>query len=225
MVPPIIVLLAKSPLVEKYDLSSIQVVTYGAAPMSKEVTLVAQKRTGIKLFLQGYGMTEGTYAFLLQDEDHQTEGSTGVLLKGLYGRVVDLDSGKCLGPNQNGELHFKGKNVMKGYKNNTKATSETIDSNGWIHSGDVGYYDENGEWYIVDRIKELIKYKGFQVPPAEIESLLLTHSKIKDAAVVGVPDDLCGEKAFAFIVKQPGAQINEKDVADFVAGEYITKVT
>lgn len=218
LVPPIIVLLAKSPLVENYDLSSVNVAIYGSAPMSKEVTLVAQARTGIKAFLQGYGMTEGTYAYLVQDENHQTEGSAGVLLHGIYGCVVDVKTGRLLGPNQRGELHFKGKNLMKGYINNPKATSETIDADGWIHSGDVGYYNEDGEWFIVDRIKELIKYKGFQVPPAEIESLLLTHSQIKDAAVVGVPDEFCGEKAFAFIVKQPGAQIAGKDVIDFVAG-------
>lgn len=186
--------------------------------MSKEVTTLTKKRTGIKAFRQGYGMTEGTYAFLVQNEQHETHGSVGVLNVGLYGRVVDLKTGKILGPNQMGELHFKGENIMKGYIGNEKATKETIDQDGWIHTGDVGYYDENGEWYIVDRIKELIKYKGYQVPPAEIESLLLTHPEIKDAAVVGVPDELCGEKAFAFIVKQPQAQITEKDVKEFVAG-------
>lgn len=107
---------------------------------------------------------------------------------------------------------------MKGYIGNKQATSETIDADGWLHTGDIGYYDRNGEFYIVDRIKELIKYKAFQVPPAEIEALLVTHPKIKDAGVVGVPHEQSGEAAFAFVVKQPNAQITENDVAQYVAG-------
>lgn len=212
------VILAKSPLVPKYDLSSIQVIWCGAAPLSKKLEVAVKNRIGVKHVRQGYGMTEGTFAFIAQDDDHHTHGSVGVLNKGVYGRVVDIETGQLLGPNQKGELHFTGICIMKGYIGNTDATKDTIDENGWLHTGDIGYYDENGEWYIVDRIKELIKYKAFQVPPAEIEALLLTNPQINDAGVIGVPNEESGETAFAFVVKQPGSTITEKDVIRFVAG-------
>jgi acyl-CoA synthetase (AMP-forming)/AMP-acid ligase II len=106
---------------------------------------------------------------------------------------------------------------MKGYINDPKATAETIDAEGWLHSGDIGYYDEDNQFYIVDRLKELIKYKAFQVPPAEIEGLLLSHPKIKDCGVIGIPDEAAGELPFAYIVKQPEADLTAKEVIDFVA--------
>lgn len=212
------VFLAKSPLVEKYDLSSLQVIWSGAAPLSKKLEMAVKNRIGIKCVRQGYGMTEGTFAFCAQNDNLHSNGSVGPLQIGTYARVVDVDTGECLGPNQKGELHFKGTCIMKGYIGNRQATSAAVDSDGWLHTGDIGYYDDNGEFYIVDRIKELIKYKGFQVPPAEIEALLLTNSQIKDAGVVGVPDEQCGETAFAFVVKQPNATITEKDVIQYVAG-------
>lgn len=219
-VPPTMVFLAKSPLVLTYDLSSVKVIWSGAAPLSKKVENIVKDRTGVKLIRQGYGMTEGTYTFCAQNDQYHTNGSVGVLLRGLYGRVVDVDSGKILEPNQTGELHFKGQTIMKGYIGNAQATSATIDADGWLHTGDVGYYDTNGEWFIVDRIKELIKYKAFQVPPAEIEAVLLTHPQIKDAGVVGVLKEESGEAAFAFVVKQPNAQITECDVFQYVAGDH-----
>lgn len=219
VVPPIIVWLSKTPLVSEYDLRSLKVIWYGAAPLSKEVHSLVQNRLNIPIFRQGYGMTEGTFAFISQNDDHHTLGSVGVLRVGVYGRVVDIETGQLLGPNQRGELHFKGSSIMKGYIGNRQATSATIDHNGWILTGDVGYYDENCEWYVVDRIKELIKYKGFQVPPAEIEAVLLSHEQIRDAAVIGIEDEIAGELAFAFVVKQPNATISERDVIDFVAGK------
>lgn len=218
IVPPIMVLLAKSPKVDQYDLSSLHTVWCGAAPLAANVVHEVQKRIGFKNFREGYGMTEGTYAYLGQDDQHHTIGSVGVLLKGVRGKVVDTQTGKTLGPNESGEIHFKGDNLMSGYIGNPQATQETIDSDGWIHTGDIGYYNENGEWYVVDRIKELIKYKGFQVPPAEIEALLLEHKGIKDAGVIGQPDPRCGEKALAFVVRQPHSNLSEKDVIEFVAG-------
>lgn len=163
-------------------------------------------------------MTEGTFAFCTQNDIYHTNGSVGVLYKGVYGRVIDIETGKCLGARQEGELHFKGPNTMKGYIGNKQATSATIDADGWLHTGDIGYFDENCEWYVTDRIKELIKYKGFQVPPAEIEAVLLTNPHIKDAGVIGVPNELAGELAFAFVVKQAKAQITEGDVLRYVAG-------
>lgn len=219
-VPPIMVLLAKSPLIDKYDLSSLQVIWFGAAPCSEELISDVRKRLGVRVFRQGYGMTEITFALTGQTDEFHSAGSVGVLRSGVWGRVVDLESGKCLGPLERGEVQFKGSCLMKGYVGNSQATDATIDRDGWIHTGDVGYYDHNGEWYIVDRIKELIKYKGYQVPPAEIEAILLTNPRIKDAAVIGVPDDVAGELPCAFVVKQPEAVITEEEVAKFVAGKF-----
>lgn len=219
VVPPMMLLLAKSPTVDRYDLSSLYTVWCGAAPLAESVVRAVQQRIGFKNFRQGYGMTEGTYALLAQDDHTHTIGSVGVLLKGVRGKVIDVKTGKALGPNESGEMHFKGDNLMRGYVGNPQATKETIDSNGWLHTGDIGYYDESGEWYVVDRIKELIKYKGFQVPPAEIEALLLTHEGVQDAGVIGVPDPKCGELALAFVVRRPHSSITEKNIIDFVAGE------
>lgn len=222
VVPPIMIFLAKSPIVSKYDLSSINAIRCGAAPLSKDIENMVKKRIGVKNIFQGYGMTEGTYSFCSQTERYNTNGSVGVLVRGVYGRVVDIESGELLGANQIGELQFKSKSIMKGYIGNAQATSDTIDADGWLHTGDVGYYDTNGELYIVDRIKELIKFKGFQVPPAEIEAVLLSHPQIKDTGVVGVPHEKNGEAAFAFVVKQPNAMINEPIVFQYVAGNNLS---
>lgn len=220
LVPPIMVFLAKSSIISEYDLSSLHSVICGAAPLSKKIEMTVKERIGVKTVRQGYGMTECTYIFTCQNDHDHTNGSVGTLVKGVHARVVDVESGKCLGPHETGELHFKGQNNMKGYIGNAQATSATIDADGWLHTGDIGYYDENGEFYIVDRIKELIKYKAFQVAPAELEALLLTNPKIQDAGVVGVPDEEAGEAAFAFVVKQPSAQITESEVIQYVAGFY-----
>ena len=143
-------------------------------------------------------------------------GSVGEPLQGVYVKVID-ENGKSLGQNKRGELCFKSDRTMKGYINDPQATKETIDSDGWIHSGDIAYYDEDNQFYIVDRLKELIKYKAYQVPPAEIEGLLLTNPKIRDSGVIGIPDEDSGELPLAFVVKQPGVTLTEKEVQDFVA--------
>lgn len=142
----------------------------------------------------------------------------------ILAKVIPIDdtgkwSNKTLGPHCEGELCFKGDLVMKGYCGDRTSTSATIDEEGWLHTGDVGYYDKDGYFYIVDRMKELIKYNSFQVPPAELEAILLTHSEIKDAAVVGLPDEKAGELPLAFVVKQPHAKITANDVVKYVQGE------
>ena len=142
-------------------------------------------------------------------------GSVGEALKGVYVKVID-EFGRTLGPDQPGELCFKGDRIMKGYINDPNATSEAIDKDGWLHSGDIGYYDEDKQFYIVDRLKELIKYKAFQVPPAEVEALLLSNPKVKDCGVIGIPDEESGELPMAFVVKQLGTNLTEQDVAKFV---------
>lgn len=212
------IFLAKSQLVDEYNLRSLRSIICGAAPLGKEIETDVKQRIGLKTVRQGYGMTEGTFAFLTQDDSHSTNGSVGVLLKGIYGRVCDKETGRLLGPNQRGEIHFKGNSIMKGYVGNKQASSDAIDSDGWLHTGDVGYYNDNGEWFVVDRLKELIKYKGFQVPPAELEAVLLTNPDVEDVGVIGIPDPLCGELPFAFVVRRPNSSINEQDIIRFVSG-------
>ncbi|XP_050085376.1 uncharacterized protein LOC126571137 [Anopheles aquasalis] len=217
VVPPLMVFLAKHPLVDSYDLSCVNTLLCGAAPLSRETEELVKRRIGVKHVLQGYGMSETTLAMLVQTAECNKPGSVGKLQVGTRAKVIDLETGKPLGPNRPGELCFQGTQIMKGYIGNDKATRETIDRHGWLHTGDIGYYDEDYEFFIIDRLKELIKYKGYQVPPAEIESILLTNVKIKDAGVVGLPDELAGELPVAFVVKQPNVTLTEEEVRQYVA--------
>ena len=127
-----------------------------------------------------------------------------MLVANCEARVVDPETGDDLGVGEDGELWIRGPNVMKGYLNNPDATAATIDGDGWLHTGDIGHVDADGYWFIVDRVKELIKVKGFQVPPAELEALLLTHPAVADVAVIGIPDEEAGERPKAFVVLKPG---------------------
>lgn len=221
IVPPLMVFLAKHPLVDKYDLSCVKEIWCGGAPLSKEIEQAVAKRfklaNGIK---QGYGLTETTLAVIKSDPNgKKKEGSVGVLAPGVSAKVISPhgeNAGKALGPNCEGELCFKGDLIMKGYCNDAKATALTIDKDGWLHSGDIGYYDEDGHFFIVDRLKELIKYKGFQVPPAELEGILLSCPGVRDAAVVGLPNEEAGELPFAFVVKQDGANVTAKEIIEYV---------
>lgn len=184
--------------------------------LSEEIENQVRKRfNGEVVIRQGYGMSEATMGVLGTRATFKA-GSVGEPLLGTYVKVVDAN-GKSLGPNQRGELWYKGNQVMKGYINDSNATSETIDKDGWLHSGDIAYYDEDKQFFIVDRLKELIKYKAFQVPPAEIEGLLLSNPKVKDCGVIGIPEEESGELPFAFVVTQQGAKLTEQEVKDFVA--------
>lgn len=183
IVPPIAVGLAKHPAVEQADLSSCRVFFSGAAPLSDSLASAIKTRTGIPI-KQGYGMTEMTPAHCIGETNNIVDGSSGVLLPNCLARIVDLE-GDDVETGKEGELWAKGPHIMIGYLNNDKATPETIDKDGWLHTGDIARIDADGNLFIVDRLKELIKYKGFQVPPAELEALLLTHPAIADAAVIG----------------------------------------
>lgn len=213
-VPQLLLFLAKSPRVAQFDLSSIKEVICGAAPVTPELEATVKARFENMIILQVYGMTESCGLLLYQKKVDKPGSIT--LLPGLKGKVIDAE-GNSLGANQKGELCFKGKNIMIGYIGNEKATRETIDEDGWIHTGDVGYYDDDHQFYIVERLKELIKYNAFQVPPAEIEGLLLLNPKIREAGVFGVPDEKTGEKAVAFVVKQAGVEVSAQEIIDFVA--------
>ncbi|CAH1709883.1 unnamed protein product [Chironomus riparius] len=214
--PPIIHFLCETPLLSNYDLSSLQVIVSGAAPLAKELEEQVKKRFNDEILVcQVYGQTEATLV-VNPDFSPLSPGNVGFLSKGTYAKTIDLN-GNCLGSNKVGELCFKGPFIMKGYIDNPEATASAIDKDGWLHSGDLGYYDEDNKFYIVDRLKELIKYKGYQVPPAELEGILLSHPKIRDAGVIGIPDELAGELPFAFVVKEEDIEITEQEVKDYVA--------
>lgn len=146
-------------------------------------------------------------------------GSVGVPAPNTECKVADLGTGEALGPGQRGEVCVRGPQIMKGYLNNPDATAQTIDPEGWLHTGDIGYVDEDGHFFIVDRAKELIKYKGLQVAPAELEAVLVTHPCVADAAVIPCPDEEAGEVPKAIVVlRQPSpAEAIMQFVAERVA--------
>ncbi len=216
--PPIVVALAKHPAVDKYDLSTVRQVFSGAAPLSAELGEEAAARLHCEV-VQGYGMTELSPVSHLTPVGGYKAGSCGVTAPNTECMIVDPASGEPLGIDADGELWVRGPQVMKGYLNNARATADTIDADGWLHTGDIGHLDADGHLFVVDRLKELIKYKGFQVPPAELEALLLTHPSVADAAVVGLPDEEAGEIPVGFVVLKPGESVSEADVMAFVAGQ------
>ncbi|XP_050315499.1 luciferin 4-monooxygenase-like [Anthonomus grandis grandis] len=214
--PPLALFFINSPLVDQYDLSSLKDVFCGAAPLGRDVEEQLKKKLNIKSMRQGYGLTEMTLAVTVVTYGDSRPGSSGKVISFLSGKVRDPETGRSLGPNQVGELCWKGPYQMLYYYNNPEATKETFTSDGWLKSGDLGYYDQQGYFYIIDRLKELIKYKGYQVAPAELEALLLNHPKISDAGVVGLPDELVGERPVAFVVKRD-ADLTEDDVKKYVS--------
>lgn len=219
LVPPLVLGLAKHPLVDNYDLSSLRVIVSGAAPLGGELEAAVRTRLGCQV-VQGYGMTEAspvTHFRSLEPEGRPKPGSIGVVVPNTECKIVDVATRAELEPHQEGELWVRGPQVMKGYLNNPQATANTVDTDGWLHTGDVGYADEDGYFWIVDRVKELIKYKGFQVAPAELEALLLTHPAVADAAVIGVADEEAGEVPKAYVVRKGEATADE--IMEFVAGQ------
>jgi len=217
--PPVAVALAKHPIVDQYDLSCIDVIFSGAAPLDAELGHAVAKRLGCTV-LQGYGMTElSPVSHCMPDDRSDLDlNSCGFALPNVVSKLVDPETGTEVGPGERGELWVKGPNVMSGYLNNPEATAITLDDEGYLHTGDVAVVTEEGVFTIVDRVKELIKYKGYQVPPAELEALLLTHDKIADAAVIGVRDAEGEEVPKAFVVRQADAtDLTADDVMTFVA--------
>ncbi len=202
-VPPMVLGLARHPAVDDYDLSSLKQIFSGAAPLGKDLAGEAAARVGCEI-VQGYGMTELSPVSHCTPEGQFRPGTSGVTVSNTEIRIVDPDTGTDLGIGERGELLVRGPQVMKGYLNDPEATTATLDANGWLHTGDVAIIDEHQHVSIVDRIKELIKYKGFQVPPAELEAVLVTHPAVADAAVIGVPDLEAGELPKAFIALSPG---------------------
>ncbi|XP_072382627.1 luciferin 4-monooxygenase [Diabrotica undecimpunctata] len=213
--PPVLLFLLKSPMVQNYDLSSIKEMRSGAAPMGKDMEKELKERFNVRHVSQAYGMTETTLGVLVSPHGKGKIGSCGKIVPGMMAKVID-DNGNPLPAYGEGEVCFKGPLIMKGYVGDPKSTHSTIDKDGWLHTGDVAYYDSDGYFFIVDRIKELIKYKAFQVAPAELEALLLTNPAIQDAAVIGLPNEEAGELPMAFIVKKLGKNITEREVEKFI---------
>ncbi|XP_025091259.1 4-coumarate--CoA ligase 1-like isoform X6 [Pomacea canaliculata] len=216
LVPPIIVGMVSFPNLSQYDLSSVQIVVSGAAPLGKETEEQFCKKLHLKALIQGYGLTECMVAVISKQNDTRP-GSVGRLLPNTKAKIVDPETGRSLGVNQRGELYLHGPQMTRGYLKNPEATRQLIDDQGWLHTGDVAIIDSDGFIYIVDRLKELIKYKGEQVAPAVLEDLLLGHLAIADACVIGMPDPVAGELPRAYVVPMSGVKVTEREVQDFVA--------
>ncbi len=217
LVPPIVLALAKHPVVDNYDLSSVKWIMSGAAPLGEEAAVACQERIGCRVF-QGYGMTEAspvTHLCFGENVAADKISTVGPTIPSTEMLIVDLESGEPLGPGEEGEVWLRGPQVMKGYLGNPEATAETVDAGGWLHSGDVAVADEDGYMTIVDRAKELIKYKGYQVAPAELEDLLLSHPSVADVAVIPMPDEEAGEIPKACVVR--AGDVSEEALLEYVA--------
>ncbi|BBN00263.1 4-coumarate--CoA ligase [Marchantia polymorpha subsp. ruderalis] len=224
-VPPIIVALAKQPIVEKFDLSSLKMIGCGGASLSKGVIEDFRSRFADIKFSQGYGMTETVSVICASNHTPNVPvapyGSVGYLIPNIEAKIIEVGTGKSLPPRGEGELCIRGPQVMKGYVNDPEATSATIDADGWLHTGDLAYFTETGALFILDRIKELIKYKAYQVAPAEIEKVLIQHPDISEAVVVPVPDEEAGQLPVACVVLNSNGSLTESEITSFVAKEVV----
>ncbi|HYT68746.1 MAG TPA: 4-coumarate--CoA ligase family protein [Vicinamibacterales bacterium] len=210
VVPPIVLALAKSSAVERRDFSSVRKLFSGAAPLGADVIGQCTARVG-SILQQGYGLTETSPATHVTSEDPATAkaGSIGALVPNTECRVVDPATGADVAPGVDGEIWIRGPQVMQGYLNRPEETRATVDAERWLHTGDVGHADADGHFFIVDRLKELIKYKGMQIAPAELEAVLISHPAVADAAVVPQKDIEAGEIPHAFVVLKAQATADE----------------
>ncbi|KAJ6713903.1 4-COUMARATE--COA LIGASE 2-LIKE [Salix viminalis] len=226
VVPPVMLAIAKSADLDKHDLSSVRMLKSGGAPLGKELEDTVRAKFPQARLGQGYGMTEAgpvlamCLAFAKEPFDIKP-GACGTVVRNAEMKIVDPETGASLPRNQPGEICIRGDQIMKGYLNDPEATSRTIDKQGWLHTGDIGFIDDDDELFIVDRLKELIKYKGFQVAPAELEALLLAHPEISDAAVVGMKDEDAGEVPVAFAVKSEKSQVTEDEIKQYISKQVI----
>jgi 4-coumarate--CoA ligase len=214
--PPVAIALAKHPLVDKFDLSSLKVIMSAAAPLGAEVGAEVERRLGCTV-IQGYGMTELSPITHAAPHSDPRPGSVGVTAPNTATRIVNPETLQDCQPGEEGEVWIQGPQVMLGYHNRPDATSAMI-RDGWLRTGDLGVVDADGYLFIRDRLKELIKVKGFQVAPAEVEAQLLRLPGIADAAVIGVPDDEAGERPMAFVVRQPGSDLTEDAIREALRG-------
>ena len=220
-VPPIVLGLANAPIVDDYDTSSIRQVFSGAAPLGAELAAKAAARLGCEV-VQGFGMTELSPVSHSTVEGDYRPGTSGVTISNTESRIVGPETGEDQPIGERGELWVRGPQVMLGYLNNPSASAETVDADGWLHTGDIAIIDEHGHMSIVDRMKELIKFKGFQVAPAELEALLITHPKVADVAVIGIPDDEAGEIPKAFVTTPPGESVTLDEIQALVSEHLVS---
>ncbi len=217
VVPPIVLALARHPSVDNYDLSTLRFINCGAAPLPAPVAQACAEHLNC-VVKQGYGLTETspvTHSNAITTEIRPT--SVGHPIPNTECRIVDVLTGEYLVPGQSGEIWIRGPQVMKGYHKQPAATQEILDAEGWLHTGDIGYVDEDEYLYVIDRVKELIKYKGFQVAPAEIEAIVQSHPAVADAAVIPSPDLEAGEIPKAFVVLKPEAKASPEEIMAHVA--------
>jgi 4-coumarate--CoA ligase len=218
LAPPIVTFFAKHPLVEKYDLSHVKFLKSGGAPLGKEVIHVVYQRIGAHV-MQGYGMTEFAAAVTYSTTTHFRDGASGRLLPNVQMKVKDIETDADLPPNQPGELLFKTPTQMSGYFNNPEANAKTFTADGFIRTGDIGYIDDDGYVFIIDRLKELIKYKGHQVAPAEVEDVVNSHPEVTESCCVRGVDPASGEEIpKAFVVRKAGSSLTEQALMEYVAG-------
>jgi acyl-CoA synthetase (AMP-forming)/AMP-acid ligase II len=217
VVPPVMLALAKNPIVGRFDLSHLTTLLSGAAPLREELGAAVAARLGCRI-IQGYGMTETSpVTHIVRRRSAQIKfESVGPPVPNTDVKVVDVATGAALGPNQEGEIRVRGPQVMKGYLNHDEATRATIDADGWLGTGDIGYADEDGCFFVVDRLKELIKYKGMQIAPAELEGVLLGHPSVADAAVIPLADEEAGQVPKAFVVLKDDT--TPAQIMEYVAG-------
>lgn len=221
VVPPMAVFLGKHPSVTPAHLASLKSIVCGAAPLSEADADALTKKNNKVIIRQGYGLTETSGALCIGRNTDTNHASVGHALPNCEVKIADLHTGEALSAGQEGEIWFRGPVVMKGYYNNEGANEESFHG-GWFKTGDIGKYDENKYIYVTDRLKELIKVKGFQVPPAELEAVLRTHPKVLDSAVIGIPDPISGEKPKAFVVPQPGQNPSEDEIKQYVNSKLIS---
>jgi len=215
--PPVVLALATAPQVEGRDLSKLKLVISGAAPLDADLARRAEERIGAPI-RQGYGMTElspVSHKSRLARVAETPPGSIGALIPNTEARLIDPETEEDVAEGEEGEIWIRGPQVMKGYLNNPQATNEIFTADGWLRTGDIGRIDENGFFYIVDRLKELIKYKGYQVAPAELEAVLVSHPKVRDAGVIGVPNRDGEEVPKACVVCDDG--LDEEELIAFVS--------
>ncbi|KAL5550875.1 hypothetical protein UlMin_001051 [Ulmus minor] len=220
LVPPILTALIKCAKgVDRRSFQSLKQVSCGAAPLSSKIIEEFLQNLPYVDFIQGYGMTEstavGTRGF--NSKKFRNFSSVGLLAPNMEAKVVDLNTGSILPPGGCGELLLRGPGIMKGYLNNEEATMSAIDKDGWLRTGDIVYFDQDGYLHIFDRLKEMIKYKGFQISPSDLESLLISHPEIEEVAVTAANDEDCGEIPVAFVVRKQGTSLSEEAIIDYVA--------
>ncbi|KAL4028802.1 hypothetical protein IC575_012013 [Cucumis melo] len=225
-VPPIVLDFAKNPDIHNYNLSSIRIVMSGAAPMGKDLEDTVKARLPNAILGQGYGMTEAGPVLSMclgfaKEPFNVKSGACGTVVRNAEMKIIHPQSSLSLPRNHPGEICIRGPQIMKGYLNNEEATEKTIDKDGWLHTGDLGFIDDDDEIFIVDRLKELIKYKGYQVAPAELEALLTSNPNITSAAVIPMEDEAAGEIPVAFVVRSKGSKISENDIKNYISDQVI----